>query len=141
MYNLPIKEYLDLQKKMLSQEKVIEKLSAEKISDEDQKKIKNIIKNSNESDKNFNDFVTMNTLPNQYKGDALRISSYISSSNSYVLTVSQSVDDLLDNTSGGQIKNREINKIIPPKNVNAKEQKKIEKFLEKENITTEMFKK
>ncbi|WP_414049737.1 NDxxF motif lipoprotein [Macrococcus animalis] len=132
-----IKIYLDAQNELLFQDKVIEQLSQNKINQKYKNKIKNIILLSNKNDKNFREYIENNKLPNEYKDDVIRISNYISGSNKITISINEEIEKQIKQISKGDFN---INNFIP-KNINGKEQKKIEEFLEKESIETDAFNK
>ncbi|WP_062197495.1 NDxxF motif lipoprotein [Massilibacterium senegalense] len=100
-------------------------------------RINNLVK---ENDENFSNYILNNTLPEGYQEESERISRYITASNEYLHELNEILDYKVDNISEGGFSEIDIESIIDKSGVvNGKEQKKIEEFLDKENIKTEAF--
>ncbi|MBC9873248.1 NDxxF motif lipoprotein [Macrococcoides bohemicum] len=131
-----IKTYLDLQKKLLSQEKVIEQLSNGKVEEKYKNKIHRIIILSNKNDKNFHYYIENNNIPNEYKEDVFRISNYISGSNKITISANDEIMKYINNLSNGNFKEL---KFVIPKKLMEKNKKKLKNFYLKKKIKTNAF--
>lgn len=91
---------------------------------EEQDLMKQVNRQLKKNDDNFSDYIGENTLPSGYEVDTLRIYTYISSSNEFM------IEEMEDWTAVFNI----------PDNVSGREQAKIETFLEEKGIETTAFK-
>ncbi|MFK3936805.1 NDxxF motif lipoprotein [Alkalihalobacillus sp. NPDC078783] len=91
---------------------------------DEQDLMKQVNRQLKRNDDNFSDYIDENTLPDGYEVDTLRIYSYVSSTNAFVM------EEMEDWTSVFNI----------PDNVTGREQAKIEAFLEEKGIETTAFK-
>lgn len=91
---------------------------------EEQDLMKQVNRQLKKNDDNFSDYIDENTLPDGYEVDTLRIYTYISSSNAFM------IEEMEDWTAVFNI----------PDNVSGREQAKIEEFLDEKDIETTAFK-
>ncbi|WP_054711787.1 NDxxF motif lipoprotein [Bacillus sp. JCM 19041] len=137
-----IKVYLDSSEELYKavdpfQESIYE---GHELSSSDLDKFNKINTLVHENDENFSNFISNNTLPEGYKEESLRISQYISSSNQYLYELDEILDGLVNKLSEGKVPTKEIDLVFGKNDiVNGREQKKIEQFLDKEDIQTKAF--
>lgn len=138
-----IKVYLDSSEELDNASYPFEEL----LWDEDQElnkseldKLNRINKLVKENDENFSNYISDNTLPEGYQKESERISRYITASNEFLHELNETIDNIVDKASEGSFPEIDIESIKDKTRVvNGKEQEKIEKFLDKENIDTKAF--
>lgn len=119
----------------------------EEILDEDQElskseleKFDKINKLVKENDENFSKYILNNTLPEGYQKESERISNFITASNQYLHKLNETLDNLIDDVSEGRFSEIDFDSLKYESHlVNGKQQKKIEEFLDRENIQTKAF--
>lgn len=136
-----IKVYLNTQKQLLGQPAVIYKMSSGNLNSKDKKDIEKIIELTNKNDENFLNYINNNILPKDYDQWSKRIYTYINNSNIAIINLNDKLNNLEKESKEGKISLDNFKDILPESNVNGREQKKIEEFLERENINTDAFKK
>jgi len=93
-----------------------------------------------ENDRNFSTYISHNTLPEGYKKESERISRFIMGSNQILDELDQAIDDMVEHMSEGDFSETEIESLMNRnEGVNGREQKKIENFLDDNNIDTKAF--
>ena len=133
-----IQTYLDSDEKLERASEPFEDniYDGEKLSKSESKKLNRINKLIEENDKSFSQYISNNTLPEGYQEESERISRYITASNEYI----HELNTIIDKVSDGDFSKLNIGSLIEKNGVvNGKEQKKIEAFLDKENIQTIAF--
>lgn len=139
---LSIKVYLDSDEELDNASYPFEETidEGQKLNKSELEKFNRINKLVKENDENFSNYILNNTLPEGYQEESERISRYITASNEYLHELNEILDYKVDNISEGVFSEIDIESIIDKSGVvNGKEQKKIEEFLDKENIKTEAF--
>ncbi|MEK4299015.1 NDxxF motif lipoprotein [Oceanobacillus sp. FSL W8-0428] len=137
-----IKTYLDISEELENASYPFEELidddqELNEIELEKFNKINSLIK---ENDDNFSNYILHNTLPEGYQEESERISQYITASHQYLYKLDEALNDLTDNISEGNFSDIDMESIIDESGtVNGREQKKIEEFLNRENIHTKAF--
>ncbi|MFD1449400.1 MULTISPECIES: NDxxF motif lipoprotein [Oceanobacillus] len=137
-----IKTYLDISEELENASYPFEELidddqELNEIELEKFNKINSLIK---ENDDNFSNYILHNTLPEGYQEESERISQYITASHQYLYKLDEALNDLTDNISEGNFSDIDMESIIDESGtVNGREQKKIEEFLNQENIHTKAF--
>ncbi|GIN19196.1 hypothetical protein J1TS3_03300 [Siminovitchia fordii] len=135
---LSIKTYLDSSEELYNASYPFEEIidAGEELNKNEIEKFNRINKLTKENDENFSNYILYNTLPEGYQEESERISRYITASSEYI----HELNKLLDNVSDGNFSEIDIESIIDKSDVvNGREQKKIEEFLDKENIHTKAF--
>jgi hypothetical protein len=110
--------------------------SEEELTREEMDKVNTTISLIEENDQNFSDFITSNSLPDNYAKGADRISQYITDYNDYI----RSLDKAFDRFDKGEMKVSDLETLLGSSgSVNGREQKKIEDFLREKDIQTRAF--
>ncbi|KXA42506.1 MULTISPECIES: NDxxF motif lipoprotein [Staphylococcus] len=107
--------------------------------------MQNILKKASElastNDNNFAQYINENRLPKGYDGHAHKINRYITNSNQYLRDIDEKIDTAIASSKNGRVSVKEVGAIEKGNDKpNKREQKKIEKILEEENIDTRAFK-
>ncbi|MDU9694068.1 NDxxF motif lipoprotein [Priestia aryabhattai] len=106
------------------------------LNKENKKKLKQVKSLIRENDANFSSYISHNTLPSGYEKASQRIYKYIQGTNQML----EDVDQAIDNIDEDSYSDLDIDLIISKdSNVSGREQKKIEKFLDKNEIDTIAF--
>ncbi|MFK3939809.1 NDxxF motif lipoprotein [Alkalihalobacillus sp. NPDC078783] len=139
-----IQSYLDSSEDLFNAMLIYEENMYEDIefTEDDIEKLNILSELTTENDDNFYDFITTNTVPKDYEVDVLRISLYITSLNEFVESLDENLSTFEENIVNGKITKKNISSILNTNGVvNGREQKKIEDFLDTENIDTKAFSK
>ncbi|MCL9634117.1 NDxxF motif lipoprotein [Priestia aryabhattai] len=137
-----IKTYLDTNEDLSNTGDQFEEMmeSDQKLNKAQTKKFEQLKDLVKANDQNFSTYISQNTLPEGYKKDSERISRYIMGSNQILDELDQAIDDMVEHMSEGDFSETEIESLMNKnKNVNGREQKKIESFLDDKNIDTKAF--
>lgn len=106
------------------------------LNKENQKKLKQVESLIKENDANFLSYISHNTLPSGYEKDSERIYKYIQGTNQML----EDVDQIIDNIDDDSYSDLDIDLLTSEdSNVSGREQKKIERFLDKNEINTIAF--
>ncbi|MGE7864089.1 NDxxF motif lipoprotein [Bacillus mobilis] len=111
-------------------------MSDENVTESDQEKLKQLIDLAKKNDANFHDFISNNTIPNDYKQPSKDIHDYISASTALSIELEQELDKLAQD---GNLFKTDFSFTKRFEQVNGRKQKEIEKFLKEKNITTDYF--
>ncbi|GAB6458716.1 NDxxF motif lipoprotein [Bacillus luti] len=113
-------------------------MSDENATESDWEKLKQLVDLAQQNDANFHNFISNNTIPNDYKQPSKEIHEYISSSTALSVELEQELDKLAED---GNLFKTDFSFTKRFEKVNGRKQKEIEKFLKKKNIETEYFNK
>ncbi|MGN4444743.1 NDxxF motif lipoprotein [Bacillus cereus group sp. MYBK79-1] len=113
-------------------------MSDEEVTESDREKLKQLVDLAQQNDANFHDFISNNTIPDDYKQPSKEIHDYISSSTALSVELEQELDKLAQD---GNLFKTDFSFTKRFEKVNGRKQKEIEKFLKEKNIETEYFKK
>lgn len=117
---------------MIDEEKELTKSELEKLDQ--------IYRLTKENDENFSNYISQNTLPEGYLEESERISRYITGVNEIIYEIDTMLNQLTDDIEKEVIPTVNFELINKKSDVvNGREQKKIEEFLERENIDTKAF--
>ncbi|MEK4827163.1 NDxxF motif lipoprotein [Niallia sp. FSL W8-0951] len=117
---------------MIDEEKELTKSELEKLDQ--------IYRLTKENDENFSNYISQNTLPEGYLEESERISRYITGVNEIIYEIDTMLNQLTDDIEKEVIPTVNFDLINKKSDVvNGREQKKIEEFLERENIDTKAF--
>ncbi|PFL61684.1 hypothetical protein COJ27_17735 [Bacillus cereus] len=111
-------------------------MSDEEVTESDRKKLKQLVDLAKQNDANFHDFISNNTIPDDYKQPSKEIHDYISASTALSVELEQELDKL---AQGGNLFKTDFSFTKRFEQVNGRKQKEIEKFLKEKNIETEYF--
>ncbi|AVO01171.1 NDxxF motif lipoprotein [Staphylococcus simulans] len=115
--------------------------SKEGLSKRDAKHIEKASELASTNDNNFAQYINENRLPKGYDGHAHKINRYITNSNQYLRDIDEKIDTAIASSKNGRVSVKEVGAIEKGNDKpNKREQKKIEKILEEENIDTRAFK-
>ncbi|MDU9690075.1 NDxxF motif lipoprotein [Priestia aryabhattai] len=137
-----IKTYLDTSEDLSNISDQFEEImdSDQQLTKAEAKKLEQLNDLVRENDRNFSTYISHNTLPEGYKKESERISRFITGSNQILDELDQAIDDMVERMSEGDFSETEIESIMNKnEGVNGREQKKIENFLDDENIDTKAF--
>lgn len=137
-----IKTYLDTSEDLSNISDQFEEImdSDQQLTKAEAKKLEQLNDLVRENDRNFSTYISHNTLPEGYKKESERISRFITGSNQILDELNQAIDDMVERMSEGDFSETEIESIMNKnEGVNGREQKKIENFLDDENIDTKAF--
>lgn len=101
-----------------------------------QEKLPKLIDQAKKNDANFHDFISNNNIPDDYKEPSKEIYEYTSSSTALLLELKQEIDKLAQN---GNLLGVDFSFSERFTKANGRQQKEIEKFLNKKNIKTTYF--
>ncbi|MDZ5479600.1 NDxxF motif lipoprotein [Bacillus wiedmannii] len=134
-----IKTYLDSYEELSNASEPFQEIIDEekKLQGNELEKLGQIYKLLKENDKNFSNYILNNTLPESYQEESKRISQYITALNETLYKLDERLDHFIDDVSNGDLPKKPI--IDQVDVVNGREQKKIENFLNKNNIDTKAF--
>ncbi|MDV6036167.1 NDxxF motif lipoprotein [Bacillus sp. SM-B1] len=113
-------------------------MSDEEVTESDREKLKQLVDLAQQNDANFHNFISNNTIPNDYKQPSKEIHDYISSSTALSVELEQELDKLAED---GNLFKTDFSFTKRFEKVNGRKQKEIEKFLKEKNIRTEYFNK
>ncbi|EEL83545.1 hypothetical protein bcere0028_7710 [Bacillus cereus AH1271] len=111
-------------------------MSDEKVTESDREKLKQLIDLAKQNDANFHNFISNNTIPNDYKQPSKEIHDYISASTALSVELDQELDKLAQD---GNLFKTDFSFTKRFEKVNGRKQKEIETFLKEKNIKTEYF--
>ncbi|HHT7238756.1 MULTISPECIES: NDxxF motif lipoprotein [Bacillus cereus group] len=134
-----IKNYLDYSGELF--ENIVPLSSAmsdENITESDREKLKKLIDLAKQNDANFHDFISNNTIPDDYKKPSKEIYEFISSSTALSIELDQEIEKIAQD---GNLFKADFSFTKRFEKVNGRKQKEIEKFLKEKNIRTEYFNK
>lgn len=137
-----IKTYLDTSEDLSNISDQFEEImdSDQQLTKAEAKKLEQLNDLVRENDRNFSTYISHNTLPEGYKKESERISRFITGSNQILDELDQAIDDMVERMSEGDFSETEIESIMNKnEGVNGREQKKIENFLDDQNIDTKAF--
>ncbi|MGX5502175.1 hypothetical protein SAMN04487767_111151 [Bacillus wiedmannii] len=113
-------------------------MSDENVTESDREKLKQLVDLAQQNDANFHDFISNNTIPDDYKQPSKEIHDFISASTALSVELEQELDKLAQD---GNLFKTDFSFTKRFEQVNGRKQKEIEKFLKEKNIDTEYFKK
>ncbi|PEU79426.1 hypothetical protein CN394_16510 [Bacillus anthracis] len=113
-------------------------MSDEEVTESDREKLKQLVDLAQQNDANFLNFISNNTIPDDYKQPSKEIHDYISSSTALSVELEQELDKLAQD---GNLFKTDFSFTKRFEKVNGRKQKEIEKFLKEKNIETEYFRK
>ncbi|OOR30467.1 NDxxF motif lipoprotein [Bacillus mycoides] len=134
-----IKNYLDYSGELF--ENIVPLSSAmsdENVTESDREKLKKLIDLAKQNDANFHDFISNNTIPDDYKKPSKEIYEFISSSTALSVELDQEIEKIAQD---GNLFKADFSFTKRFEKVNGRKQKEIEKFLKEKNIKTEYFNK
>ncbi|HDR7915002.1 TPA: NDxxF motif lipoprotein [Bacillus wiedmannii] len=111
-------------------------MSDENVTESDRKKLQQLVDLAQQNDANFHDFISNNTIPDDYKQPSKKIHDYISASTALSVELEQELDKLAQD---GNLFKTDFSFTKRFEKVNGRKQKEIEKFLKEKNIKTEYF--
>ncbi|MGH0828983.1 hypothetical protein COL68_14795 [Bacillus wiedmannii] len=132
-----IKTYLDYSGELY--ENIVQLSSAmsdENVMESDRKKLQQLVDLAQQNDANFHDFISNNTIPDDYKQPSKEIHDYISASTALSVELEQELDKL---TQDGNLFKTDFSFTKRFEKVNGRKQKEIETFLKEKKIETEYF--
>ncbi|PGK34921.1 hypothetical protein CN907_21235 [Bacillus anthracis] len=112
-------------------------MSDENVTESDRKKLQQLVNLAQQNDANFHNFITNNTIPDDYKQPSKEIHDYISASTALSVELEQELDKLAED---GNLFKIDFSFTKRFEKVNGRKQKEIEKFLKEKNIETKYFK-
>ncbi len=113
-------------------------MSDENATKSDQEKLKQLVDLAQQNDANFHNFISNNTIPDDYKKPSKEIYEFISSSTALSVELEQELDKLAQD---GNLFKTDFSFTKRFEKVNGRKQKEIEEFLKEKNIKTEYFNK
>jgi PBP1b-binding outer membrane lipoprotein LpoB len=113
-------------------------MSDENVIESDREKLKKLIDLAKQNDANFHDFISNNTIPDDYKKPSKEIYEFISSSTALSIELDQEIEKIAQD---GNLFKADFSFTKRFEKVNGRKQKEIEKFLKEKNIRTEYFNK
>lgn len=111
-------------------------MSDESITESDREKLQKLIALAQQNDANFHNFISNNTIPDDYKQPSKEIHDYISASTALSVELDQELDKLAQDRN---LFKTDFSFTKRFEKVNGRKQKEIEKFLKEKNIETEYF--
>lgn len=105
-------------------------MSDENVTESDREKLKQLVDLAQQNDANFHDFISNNTIPNDYKQPSKEIHDFISASTALSVELEDELDKLAQD---GNLFKTDFSFTKRFEKVNGRKQKEIEKFL-KEKI-------
>ncbi|HDR7639407.1 NDxxF motif lipoprotein [Bacillus wiedmannii] len=132
-----IKTYLDYSGEL--DEKIVplsSSMSDENVTESDREKLKQLVDLAKQNDANFHDFISNNTIPDDYKQPSKEIHDFISESTALSVELEQELDKLAQD---GNLFKTDFSFTKRFEKVNGRKQKEIETFLKEKNIKTEYF--
>ncbi|ARJ20625.1 NDxxF motif lipoprotein [Bacillus sp. ISL-8] len=113
-------------------------MSDENVTESDREKLKQLVDLAKQNDANFHDFISNNTIPDDYKQPSKEIHDFISASTALSVELEQELDKIAQD---GNLFKTDFSFTKRFEQVNGRKQKEIEKFLKEKNIRTEYFNK
>ncbi|MFE4759507.1 NDxxF motif lipoprotein [Bacillus mycoides] len=113
-------------------------MSDENVTESDREKLKQLVDLAKQNDANFHDFISNNTIPDDYKQPSKEIHDFISASTALSVELEQELDKIAQD---GNLFKTDFSFTKRFEKVNGRKQKEIEKFLKEKNIETEYFNK
>ncbi|MEK5249047.1 MULTISPECIES: NDxxF motif lipoprotein [Bacillus] len=113
-------------------------MSDENVTESDREKLKQLVDLAKQNDANFHDFISNNTIPDDYKKPSKEIHDFISASTALSVELEDELDKLAQD---GNLFKTDFSFTKRFEKVNGRKQKEIEKFLKEKNIRTEYFNK
>ncbi|MBG9856645.1 NDxxF motif lipoprotein [Bacillus wiedmannii] len=132
-----IKNYLDYSGEL--DENIVplsSSMSDENVTKSDREKLKQLVDLAKQNDANFHDFISNNTIPDDYKQPSKEIHDFISESTALSVELEQELDKLAQD---GNLFKTDFSFTKRFEKVNGRKQKEIETFLKEKNIKTEYF--
>ncbi|PRT20892.1 NDxxF motif lipoprotein [Bacillus wiedmannii] len=111
-------------------------MSDEEVTESDRKKLKQLVDLAQQNDANFLNFISNNTIPDDYKQPSKEIHDFISASTALAVELEQELDKLAQD---GNLFKTDFSFTKRFEKVNGRKQKEIETFLKAKNIETEYF--
>ncbi|WP_144613117.1 NDxxF motif lipoprotein [Bacillus cereus] len=111
-------------------------MSDEEVTESDREKLKQLVDLAQQNDANFHNFISNNTIPDDYKQPSKEIHDYISSSTALSVELEQELDKLAQD---GNLFKIDFSFTKRFEKVNGRKQKEIETFLKENNIETDYF--
>ncbi|MED0938808.1 NDxxF motif lipoprotein [Bacillus mobilis] len=111
-------------------------MSDENVTESDRKKLQQLVDLAQQNDANFHDFISNNTIPNDYKKPSKEMYEFISASTALSVELEQELDKLAQD---GNLFKTDFSFTKRFEKVNGRKQKEIETFLKEKNIETEYF--
>ncbi|MBY7111672.1 NDxxF motif lipoprotein [Bacillus sp. 17RED48] len=111
-------------------------MSDEEVTESDRKKLKQLVDLAKQNDANFHDFISNNTIPDDYKQSSKEIHDFISASTALSVELEQELDKIAQD---GNLFKTDFSFTKRFEQVNGRKQKEIEKFLKEKKIETEYF--
>ncbi|PRT08337.1 NDxxF motif lipoprotein [Bacillus wiedmannii] len=111
-------------------------MSDEEVTESDRKKLKQLVNLAQQNDANFLNFISNNTIPDDYKQPSKEIHDYISASTALSVELEQELDKLAQD---GNLFKTDFSFTKRFEKVNGRKQKEIETFLKAKNIETDYF--
>ncbi|MHC2834997.1 NDxxF motif lipoprotein [Bacillus sp. F9_6S_D1_P_5] len=111
-------------------------MSDEEVTASDREKLKQLVDLAKQNDANFHNFISNNTIPDDYKQPSKEIHDYISASTALSVELEQELDKLAQD---GNLFKTNFSFTKRFEKVNGRKQKEIETFLKAKNIETEYF--
>ncbi|MDG1565481.1 NDxxF motif lipoprotein [Bacillus cereus] len=108
-------------------------MSDENATKSDQEKLKQLVDLAQQNDANFHNFISNNTIPDDYKKPSKEIYEFISSSTALSVELDQELDKLAQD---GNLFKANFSFTKRLEKINGRKQKEIEKFLNEKNIKT-----
>ncbi|WP_439875150.1 NDxxF motif lipoprotein [Bacillus mycoides] len=134
-----IKNYLDYSGELFENTVPLSSaMSDENVTESDREKLKKLIDLAKQNDANFHDFISNNTIPDDYKKPSKEIYEFISSSTALSIELDQEIEKIAQD---GNLFKADFSFTKRFEKVNGRKQKEIEKFLKEKNIETEYFNK
>ncbi|MFD5260820.1 NDxxF motif lipoprotein [Bacillus wiedmannii] len=112
-------------------------MSDENVTESDRKKLQQLVDLAQQNDANFLNFISNNTIPDDYKQPSKEIHDYISASTALSVELEQELDKLAQ--EDGNLFKTDFSFTKRFEKVNGRKQKEIETFLKAKNIETEYF--
>ncbi|MBJ8016713.1 NDxxF motif lipoprotein [Bacillus cereus group sp. N34] len=113
-------------------------MSDENVTESDREKLKQLVDLAQQNDANFHDFISNNTIPDDYKKPSKEMYEFISASTALSVELEDELDKIAQD---GNLFKTDFSFTKRFEKVNGRKQKEIEKFLKEKNIRTEYFNK
>lgn len=111
-------------------------MSDEEVTKSDREKLQQLVDLAKQNDANFHDFISNNTIPDDYKKPSKEMYEFISASTALSVELEQELDKLAQD---GNLFKTDFSFTKRFEQVNGRKQKEIEKFLKEKNIETDYF--
>lgn len=113
-------------------------MSDENVTESDREKLKQLVDLAQQNDANFHDFISNNTIPDDYKKPSKEMYEFISASTALSVELEHELDKIAQD---GNLFKTDFSFTKRFEKVNGRKQKEIEKFLKEKNIRTEYLNK